>query len=45
MRLLQMILTGGTNLFDEAVNYIYLKQLEEAGIIVINKGALTRYIQ
>jgi len=37
MRLLQMILTGGTNLFDEEVRYIYLKQLEEAGIIVINK--------
>ncbi|MEO5892155.1 MAG: GTP-binding protein [Ferruginibacter sp.] len=36
-RLLQMILTDGANLFDEPVNYIYLKQLEEAGIIVINK--------
>src|SRR5450432_2380324 len=36
VRLLQMIL-GDTNLFDETVNYIYLKQLEEAGIIVINK--------
>ena len=37
VRLLQMILKDGTNLFDETVNYIYLKQLEEAGIIVINK--------
>ncbi|MEP6949648.1 MAG: hypothetical protein ABI863_10260, partial [Ginsengibacter sp.] len=37
VRLLQMILNNGTNLFDETVNYIYLKQLEEAGIIVINK--------
>jgi G3E family GTPase len=37
VRLLQMILKGGTNLFDETVNYIYFKQLEEAGIIVINK--------
>jgi G3E family GTPase len=37
VRLLQLILKGGTNLFDETVNYIYLKQLEEAGIIVINK--------
>ena len=37
VRLLQMILKGGANLFDETVNYIYLKQLEEAGIIVINK--------
>ncbi|MEP7144155.1 MAG: GTP-binding protein [Ferruginibacter sp.] len=37
VRLLEMILMGNANLFDEAVNYIYLKQLEEAGIIVINK--------
>ena len=37
VRLLQMILKGGADLFDETVNYIYLKQLEEAGIIVINK--------
>jgi Ni2+-binding GTPase involved in maturation of urease and hydrogenase len=37
VRLLQMIINNGTNLFDETVNYIYLKQLEEAGIIVINK--------
>ncbi|MEO8764012.1 MAG: GTP-binding protein [Ginsengibacter sp.] len=37
VRLLQMILDGGTPLFDETVHYIYLKQLEEAGIIVINK--------
>jgi len=37
VRLLRMILMDGTNLFDETVNYIYLKQLEEAGIIVINK--------
>lgn len=36
-RLLQMILNSNTNSFDETVNYIYLKQLEEAGIIVINK--------
>ncbi|MDB5276305.1 MAG: hypothetical protein JWR61_1260 [Ferruginibacter sp.] len=37
VRLLQLMLNGGTNLFDETVNYIYLKQLEEAGIIVVNK--------
>ncbi|MEP7317804.1 MAG: GTP-binding protein [Panacibacter sp.] len=37
VRLLQMILGGNANSFDETVNYIYLKQLEEAGIIVINK--------
>ncbi len=36
VRLLQMVLRD-TNSFDETVNYIYLKQLEEAGIIVINK--------
>jgi len=37
VRLLQMILKDKTNSFDETVNYIYLKQLEEAGIIVISK--------
>lgn len=37
VRLLQMILSGEGKLFDENVRYIYLKQLEEAGIIVINK--------
>ncbi len=37
VRLLQMILQNGPKLFDKEVNYIYLKQLEEAGIIVINK--------
>lgn len=37
VRLLQMILTGDDQLFDETVRYIYHKQLEEAGIIVVNK--------
>ena len=37
IRLLRMILTGTTNSFDESVNYIYRKQLEEAGIIIVNK--------
>lgn len=37
VRLLNMILNGKKNLFDETVYYIYLKQLEEAGIIVVNK--------
>jgi G3E family GTPase len=37
VRLLQMILKSDENLFDKEVCYIYLKQLEEAGIIVINK--------
>lgn len=37
VRLLQMILAGKQLSFDEEVKYIYLKQLEEAGIIVVNK--------
>jgi hypothetical protein len=36
-RLLRMILTGTSNSFDESVNYIYGKQLEEAGMIIVNK--------
>jgi len=36
-RLLQIMLSNDANSFDAAVRYIYLKQLEEAGIIVINK--------
>lgn len=36
VRLLQMILEGRSG-FDETVRYIYLKQLEEATIIIINK--------
>jgi G3E family GTPase len=37
VRLLQMMIKDGKQVFDETVHYIYLKQLEEAGIIVINK--------
>lgn len=37
VRLLKMILSNTSNSFDEEVNYIYRKQLEEAGIIIINK--------
>ncbi len=37
VQLCQMLLTGANDLFDKHVNYIYYKQLEEAGIIVINK--------
>ncbi len=37
VRLLQMILNKTGKAFDEEVRYIYLKQLEEAGIIVVNK--------
>ena len=40
VRLLRVILTGTTNSFDESVNYIYRKQLEEAGIIIVNKTDL-----
>ncbi|MET0298101.1 MAG: GTP-binding protein, partial [Flavitalea sp.] len=36
-RLLQMMLDNNANSFDESVRYIYLKQLEEASVIVINK--------
>jgi Ni2+-binding GTPase involved in maturation of urease and hydrogenase len=37
VRLLEMMLKEEAGSFDETVRYIYLKQLEEAGIIVINK--------
>ncbi len=37
VRLLQMMFSDDASLFDETVNYIYFKQLEEAGIIVVNK--------
>lgn len=36
-RLLRMLLKENISLFDESVNYIYKKQLEEASIIVVNK--------
>lgn len=39
VRLLLMLLAGN-NLFDNTVNYIYYKQLEEAPVIVINKTDL-----
>lgn len=37
IRLLKMIVSGNQTTFDETVTYIYHKQLEEAGILVINK--------
>ncbi len=37
VRLLRMIIERNTNAFDHTVTYIYQKQLEEAGIIVLNK--------
>lgn len=37
VRLLMMVLKEGGKIFDDTVIYIYLKQLEEAGIIVVNK--------
>ena len=36
-RLLEMMLSNKKHAFAETVRYIYLKQLEEAGIIVVNK--------
>ncbi len=36
-RLLLRLLRGDFKLFDEEVNYIYNKQLEEAGVMIINK--------
>ena len=36
-RLLYMLLIGNSASFDSSVTYIYFKQLEEAGIIIINK--------
>ncbi len=36
-RLLQMLLSGNATSFDESVTYIFNKQLEEAGIIIVNK--------
>lgn len=37
VRLLNLVLNGQTNPFDETVLYIFNKQLEEAGIVVISK--------
>ena len=37
VRLLRMMLTGDAGSFDETVRYIYRKQLEEAGIVIVNK--------
>jgi G3E family GTPase len=37
VRLLQMFLKDSMHLFDESVNYIYAKQLDEAAVIVVNK--------
>jgi Ni2+-binding GTPase involved in maturation of urease and hydrogenase len=35
--LLHMLLTDRPALFDDAVKYIYFKQLEEAGLLIVNK--------
>ncbi len=37
VRLLKMLLEGNERLFEASVNYIYFKQLEEAGVIIVNK--------
>ncbi|MDR3715037.1 MAG: GTP-binding protein [Puia sp.] len=42
VRLLKMLLEENKRLFEASVNYIYFKQLEEAGIIVVNKIDLMR---
>lgn len=38
--LLQKLISGEASFFDESVRYIYFKQLEEAGTIVISKADL-----
>ncbi|MGN6340340.1 MAG: GTP-binding protein [Ginsengibacter sp.] len=42
-RLLKILLEENSSVFDESVRYIYLKQLEEAEIIVISKIDLIDY--
>ena len=37
IRLLKILLKNDSGIFDESVRYIYFKQLEEAGVIVISK--------
>ena len=37
IRLLKILLKNDSSIFDESVRYIYFKQLEEAGFIVISK--------
>lgn len=44
-RLLYMLLRENRTLFDEEVNYIYYKQLEEAEIIIINKIDLMSQVE
>ena len=41
VRLLHLLLSGKPTSFDEEVRYIYDKQLEEAGLIVVSKIDLT----
>ena len=53
-RLLYQMLCGNNHIFEASTSYIFFKQLEEAGVIVINKidlfardsiGALNRMVQ
>ncbi len=37
IRLLKILLKNDANIFDESVRYIYFKQLEEAGVIIVSK--------
>jgi Ni2+-binding GTPase involved in maturation of urease and hydrogenase len=39
-RLLLLIISGGSALFDETIRYIFIKQLEEAELIILNKTDL-----
>lgn len=43
--LLHMLLVEGNVLFEESVNYIYFKQLEESTILIINKVDLLEPVQ
>ncbi|WP_153800272.1 GTP-binding protein [Foetidibacter luteolus] len=45
IRLLHILLSNNQPVFDDAVNYIYFKQLEEAGIIIVNKTDLASEVQ
>jgi Ni2+-binding GTPase involved in maturation of urease and hydrogenase len=40
--LLHMLLVEQASLFEETVNYIYFKQLEEAGLLIVNKADLLK---
>jgi G3E family GTPase len=41
IRLMDMIISEGSKIFDDDVSYIYFKQLEESEVIILNKADLT----